>query len=57
MIIVAGRYIFSILPCFYILLSVNVKAQNILPNGDFEYGLSNWDTYFASGYSGKLIQS
>ena len=57
MIIVAGRYIFSILLCFSILLSVNVKAQNILPNGDFEYGLSNWDTYFASGYSGTLIQS
>ena len=40
-----------------LLLSVNVKAQNIIPNGNFEDGLSNWDTYFASGYSGTLIQS
>ena len=57
MIKVAGRYIFSILLCFSIILSVNVKAQNIIPNGNFEDGLTNWDTYFASGYSGTLIQS
>ena len=57
MIIVAGRYIFSILLCFSIILSFNVKAQNIIPNGNFEDGLTNWDTYFASGYAGTLIQS
>ena len=57
MIKVAGRDIFSILLCFSIILSVNVKAHNIIPNGNFEDGLTNWDTYFASGYSGTLIQS
>ena len=57
MIIVALRYIFSILLCFNIILSVNVRAQNIIPNGDFENNTSGWDTYFASGYSGTLTRS
>ncbi|MBM78740.1 MAG: hypothetical protein CL846_09680 [Crocinitomicaceae bacterium] len=32
-------------------------SQNIIENYDFENGLTDWSSYFSSGYNGTLIQS
>jgi hypothetical protein len=43
---------------FLVLFAYNLThSQNIIDNNDFEDGLSDWSSYFASGNSGTLIQS
>ena len=47
------RYLTSFI-CFLICFST--FGQNIIDNDYFEDGLSDWSSYFASGYNGTLIQ-
>ena len=39
---------------FLLIFSQTSKSQNVIENGGFEDGQGEWNTYFASGYSGSL---
>lgn len=51
-----NKLLFSLLLLSLFNISI-YHGQNIIENFDFENGLSGWDSYFGTGYSGTLTQS